>query len=166
MTQKSGEKTIIQDAHNYMKLALEEARLAGERGEVPVGAVLVGREGEILARNGNRSIECNDPCGHAEIEVMRAAGKLLGNYRLTGTTLYVTLEPCLMCAAAMIHARIGRVVFGTTDPKGGGLVSLYTIGNDRRLNHSLEVEGGILTDECAAVLQDFFRRKRSRAETT
>ena len=145
----------------YMVLALDEARAAAERGEVPVGAVLVGPNGELLARDGNRVIELCDPCGHAELLAMRAAGRRLGNYRLTGCTLYVTLEPCVMCAGAMVHARIGRLVYGATDPKTGAIASVYQVGNDGLLNHRLEVTSGVLADQAATLLRDFFRERRN-----
>jgi len=145
----------------YMELALQEANKAQCRGEVPVGAVLVDGAGNVLARDGNRSIEYHDPTAHAEILVLRAAGKRLGNYRLLGTTLYVTLESCAMCAAAMVHARISRVVFGADDPKAGALGSVYNIGRDRRLNHQLLVDGGVMAEESANLLRDFFRLRRS-----
>ncbi|MCK5339693.1 MAG: tRNA adenosine(34) deaminase TadA, partial [Desulfobulbaceae bacterium] len=148
---------MIVTTEHYMGLALEEAKLAAERDEVPVGAVLVDQDGTILAGDGNRSIELADPAGHAEMLVMRAAGRLLGNYRLAGATLYVTLEPCVMCAGAMVHARIGKVVYGAEDPKAGGLVSRYQVGRDGRLNHTLEVEGGVMADACGRLLTDFFR---------
>jgi tRNA(adenine34) deaminase len=143
-----------------MRLAIDEARKAGARGEVPVGAVLVDRVGTVLAADGNRTIEYCDPAGHAEILVLRAAGKRLNNYRLSGTVLYVTLEPCAMCAAAMVHARIARLVFGAEDPKAGGVVSRYSIGADGLLNHSFVVEGGHDAEECAALLKDFFKERR------
>ncbi|MEW6429507.1 MAG: tRNA adenosine(34) deaminase TadA [Thermodesulfobacteriota bacterium] len=146
--------------HDLMALALTEARKAADRGEVPVGAVLTDAAGVILAAAGNRTIELSDPSGHAEMLVLREAGRLLGNYRLTGTTLYVTLEPCLMCAGALIHARIGRVVYGAEDPKGGALVSRYRVGRDGLLNHSCSVEGGLCAEACSALLQDFFRQRR------
>ncbi len=154
---------MIVTTEHYMGLALEEAKLAAERDEVPVGAVLVDQDGTILASDGNRSIELSDPAGHAEMLVMRAAGRLLGNYRLAGATLYVTLEPCVMCAGAMVHARIGKVVYGTEDPKAGGLVSCYQVGRDGRLNHTLEVEGGVMADACGRLLTDFFRSRRGKA---
>lgn len=144
----------------FMELALQEARKAGELGEVPVGAVIVGGDGAILAGSGNRSITHNDPSGHAEMLAMREAGKKLHNYRLLNTTLYVTIEPCIMCAGAMIHARISRLVFGALDPKAGAVTSQYYIGADRKLNHQLEVTGGVLAEECAELLSSFFREKR------
>ena len=145
----------------FMKMALEEARQVAARGEVPVGAVVVGPGGKVLGRSGNRPIELNDPAGHAEMLAMRQAAETLGNYRLTGCTVYVTLEPCPMCAGAMVHARIERVVYGAEDPKGGGLVSRYRIGSDGLLNHSLEVKGGVLAAESAGLMRDFFRARRA-----
>jgi tRNA(adenine34) deaminase len=143
-----------------MKVALDEAHLAATRGEVPIGAVLVDSGGEIIARNGNRTIELCDPGAHAEMLVLRQAGRLLGNYRLPDTTLYVTLEPCVMCAGALVHARVSRLVYGAIDPKGGGVVSLFQVGQDTRLNHLLGVEGGLLAEESAILLRDFFRQRR------
>lgn len=148
-----------QDEH-FMRLAIDEARKAGERGEVPVGAVVVDTHQEILSVAGNNSIESSDPAGHAEMVAMRMAGKKIGNYRLLDTTIYVTIEPCVMCAGAMIHARIGRLVYGAFDPKAGGVVSCYQLGRDGRLNHALIVEGGILAEECAELLTSFFKKKR------
>ena len=147
------------DIH-FMRLALQEAHKAQRRGEVPVGAVIVDQNDTILAKAGNRSIADRDPSGHAEIVAMREAGKGLDNYRLLNTTLYATIEPCVMCAGAMIHARISRLVFGARDPKTGAVVSLYMIGCDRKLNHQLEVKGGVLEEECAELLSSFFRKKR------
>lgn len=147
-------------AQRYMELALEEAGKAADRGEVPVGAVLVDDQGKIIASDGNRVIEQNDPSGHAEMVVLRKAAQQVGNYRLTGTTLYVTLEPCAMCAGAMVHARIDRLVFGATDPKAGAVVSLYQLGEDSRQNHSFTVEGGLMAAESATLLRDFFKSRR------
>ena len=144
----------------FMRLALEQARQAQKLGEVPVGAVMVAETGTILAVAGNRSIVDHDPSGHAEMLVLRTAGKILENYRLLNTTMYVTIEPCLMCIGAMIHARIKRLVFGASDPKTGAVVSRYQIGSDGKLNHELEVEAGILADECAGLLTSFFKMKR------
>ena len=148
-----------QDNH-FMRLALDEARKAGERGEVPVGAVIVDEHQNILSAAGNNSIADSDPAGHAEMIAMREAGRKIGNYRLLNTTLYVTIEPCVMCAGAMIHARIGRLVYGAADPKAGGVVSCYQIGADSKLNHQLHVEGGVWADECSILLKDFFKKKR------
>jgi tRNA(adenine34) deaminase len=146
-----------------MTVALAEARLAAERGEVPIGAVLVGSDGQIIAQNGNRTIELCDPGAHAEMLVLRQAGRLQGNYRLPGTTLYVTLEPCVMCAGALVHARVSRLIYGAVDPKGGGVVSLFQVGRDTRLNHLLALEGGLLAEESATLLKDFFRQRRGGA---
>jgi len=148
-----------QDEH-FMRLALKEARKAGKRGEVPVGAIIVDAQGNILAAAGNNSIDRSDPGGHAEMVAMRNAGKKMGNYRLLNTTIYVTIEPCVMCAGAMIHARIGRLVYGAPDLKAGGVVSCYQVGNDSRLNHQFNVEGGILAEESSELLTAFFKKKR------
>jgi tRNA(adenine34) deaminase len=158
MTDKQ-EKNRELDLH-FMQLALQQARKAQEKGEVPVGAVIVDEAGTVLAKAGNRSIVDHDPAGHAEMIALRAAGKNVGNYRLLKSTLYVTIEPCVMCAGAMVHARISRLVFGASDPKTGGVVSRYRIGGDGVLNHQLEVEGGVLADECAELLTSFFKKKR------
>jgi tRNA(adenine34) deaminase len=143
----------------YMHLALEEARLAAAAGEVPVGAVLV-REDAVLARSGNRTIRDCDPTAHAEVCVLREAAHALGNYRLPGSTLYVTIEPCAMCAGAMIQARIARVVYGADDPKGGAVRSCFEVLSHERLNHQVEMSSGILREECASVLQAFFASRR------
>lgn len=143
----------------FMRLALEEARAAAAAGEVPIGAV-VAHEGKILARAGNRTIRDCDPTAHAEIVALREAAGVLGNYRLTGTTLYVTVEPCSMCAGAMIQARIDRLVYGCDDPKGGAVRSCFEVLSQPRLNHQVEVTAGVLADECAALLQSFFAARR------
>ena len=148
-----------QDNH-FMRLALDEARKAGERGEVPVGAVIVDEHQNILSAAGNNSIADSDPAGHAEMIAMREAGRKIGNYRLLNTTLYVTIEPCVMCAGAMIHARISRLVYGAKDPKAGGVVSCYQVGSDSKLNHQLTIEGGVWADECSTLLKGFFKKKR------
>lgn len=147
----------------FMALALEEARQSARRGEVPIGAVLVAENGEVLARAGNSPIALNDPTAHAEILTLRAAGDKLGNYRLADTTLYVTLEPCVMCAGALVQARVKRLVYGAEDPKAGGMVSCYQVGCDEVLNHTLEVEGGVLALEAATLLKDFFRARRQKS---
>jgi len=143
----------------FILLALEEAAFSLHEGEVPIGAVIAIGE-EIIAKAHNRPIALNDPSAHAEILAIRMAAERIGNYRLPGTSLYVTLEPCIMCAGAIIQARIGRVVFGAEDPKAGGVVSLYNILNDRRLNHSVIVRGGVHREACAEILSRFFRQKR------
>lgn len=145
-----------------MGLALEEARQSAQRGEVPIGAVLVASDGEILARAGNSPIALHDPTAHAEILALRAAAQKVGNYRLADTTLYVTLEPCVMCAGALVQARVKRLVFGADDPKAGGMVSCYNVGCDQVLNHTLEVEGGVLAAEAATLLKEFFRARRRK----
>jgi tRNA(adenine34) deaminase len=140
----------------------EALRFAGEaagRGEVPVGAVLA-RAGEIIARAANAPIGRNDPTAHAEILALRAGGERIGNYRLTGTTLYVTLEPCPMCAAALVHARIARLVYAAADPKTGAAGSIMNLAQDARLNHRIDVEGGLMREEAAGLLQEFFRSRR------
>ncbi|ADE16762.1 CMP/dCMP deaminase zinc-binding protein [Nitrosococcus halophilus Nc 4] len=142
-----------------MHHALVLARHAEERGEVPVGAVLV-QEGEMVAEGWNCPITAKDPTAHAEIQAIRAASQQLGNYRLVGTTLYVTLEPCAMCAGAIIQARIQRVVFGAFDPKGGAAGSVLSILPGDRLNHQVQCQGGILAEPCGAILSAFFRARR------
>ena len=142
-----------------MQVALAEARLAAEAGEVPIGAVVV-RENEIVARGQNRVLRDNDPTAHAEIVVLRAAAAALNNYRLNGCTLYVTLEPCAMCAGAMIHARIDRLVFATPDPKAGACGSVLSVINHPKLNHKMWVEQGSGGEEAADLLRSFFRERR------
>lgn len=148
------------DDFHYMGEALAMAREALAAGEVPVGAVLVGEGGEILARAHNQPITLNDPTAHAEVLVLRQAASLLGNYRLPGVSLYVTIEPCIMCLGAMLQARIGRLIFGAADPKGGACVSLYRLPEDPRLNHRLEVRIGVREGECRDLLQQFFKARR------
>jgi tRNA(adenine34) deaminase len=143
----------------YMRLALEQAVAAGARGEVPVGAVLV-RGADIIATGGNAPLASHDPTAHAEIEALRAAGKALGSYRLTDTSLYVTLEPCVMCAAAIVHARVRRLVFGAWDPRAGGAGSITDVFALPQLNHRVDVFGGVLLEECAQVLLRFFAERR------
>jgi tRNA(adenine34) deaminase len=143
----------------FMRMALEEAKRAGEEGEVPVGAVLVSG-GRVIARGRNRPIAMSDPTAHAEILALREAATQMGNYRLPGCTLYVTVEPCAMCAGAVLQARVGRLVFGAEDPKAGAVRSLYTLLEDRRLNHGVEVTSDILAQECGEVLRRFFRERR------
>ncbi|RUM38900.1 MAG: tRNA-specific adenosine deaminase [Desulfobulbus sp.] len=142
-----------------MKVALEEARKSSAIGEVPVGAVIT-LSGRIIACRGNNVRADRDPSGHAEIRALRQAARKLGNYRLPGAVLYVTLEPCPMCAAAMVHARIARLVYGAVDPKGGGVVSKYGIGVDGLLNHRFSVTGGVLQEKCSKLLRDFFQKRR------
>jgi len=143
----------------FMQEALAEARAAAEAGEVPIGAVLV-RDGKVLARSGNRTIRDCDPTAHAEMVVVREAARLLGNYRLADTTLYVTIEPCSMCAGAIIQARVPRLVYGADDPKGGAVRSCFEILSHARLNHQVGVTSGVLAADCASILQSFFAERR------
>jgi len=143
-----------------MRLALEEARRAAEAGEVPVGAVVV-LDGAVIGAGHNQPIGSKDPTAHAEIVAMRAAALATGNYRLTGSTLYVTIEPCLMCVGAMVHARIAELVFGTAEPKAGAVMSTQRAHEHAALNHRLTVTGGMLADECSAVMKEFFGRLRT-----
>jgi tRNA(adenine34) deaminase len=143
----------------FMRLALAEARKALAQGEVPVGAVVV-RDGAVVASAHNGPVGLRDPSAHAEILALRRAAAAEGNYRLAGATLYVTIEPCLMCAGALVHARVARLVFGAADPKGGAVVSLYRVLEDGRLNHRVEVADGVLAAECGEILSRFFREKR------
>jgi tRNA(adenine34) deaminase len=144
----------------FMRLALAHAVAAGEGGEVPVGAVLV-RGAEVIAGGGNCPIAAHDPTAHAEIRTLRAAGQALRSYRLTDTTLYVTLEPCAMCAAAIVHARVRRLVFGAWDPRAGAAGSLIDVFGLPQLNHRVDVFGGVLMHECGALLQQFFAARRA-----
>jgi len=147
-----------------MRLALEQAELAYAAGEVPVGAVVLDAQGQLIGSGFNRTISDSDPTGHAEIVALRAAAMHLGNYRLPGASLYVTLEPCIMCIGAMLHARLGRVIYGATDPKTGACGSVLGVQAIPQLNHQTIVEGGVLADECAAMLRRFFRERRAQAK--
>lgn len=144
---------------DFMRLALRQAADAQAQGEVPVGAVLV-RGGEVIATGANRPIAAHDPTAHAEIEALRAGGKALNSYRLTDTTLYVTLEPCTMCAAAIVHARVKRVVFGAWDPRAGAAGSIVDVFALQGLNHRVDVFGGVLMEECGQRLKEFFGERR------
>ena len=146
---------------DYMQIALELAAEAALGGEVPVGAVVV-KDGVIIGRGSNMPIAQHDPSAHAEIQALRAAGLLLGNYRLTGCTLYVTLEPCAMCCGAIQHARIARLVYGANDPKTGACGSVINLMAEPRLNHHTEVNGGLMAAECGALLSHFFSQRRKR----
>jgi tRNA(adenine34) deaminase len=150
----------MHDDAKYMELALEQAWMAARHGEVPVGAVLVDERGQVLARACNMPVRQCDPTAHAEILVLRQGAKRVGSYRLTGTTLYVTIEPCPMCAGAMVLARIKRLAYGAKDPKAGACGTLYNIVQDSRLNHRLEVSQGILAENCRSLIQAFFQKKR------
>lgn len=149
----------------WMQLALEEARAAAAEGEVPIGAVVV-HDGQVIARAHNRRETDANPSAHAEFTALVEASHVLGRWRLTGCTVYVTLEPCLMCAGLMVNARIERCVYGAADPKGGAVGTLYDVSADPRLNHAFLVTGGVLEDECATVLRDFFRARRRQQKQT
>lgn len=144
-----------------MQLALEEARLAAHADEVPIGAIVV-REGEVIARSRNTRETDRNPAGHAEFNALLEAAKKQNAWRLSGCTVYVTLEPCIMCAGLMHQARINRCVYGASDPKAGALGSLYEVHRDERLNHTFEVEAGVLEEECSQLLKDFFAAKREQ----
>jgi tRNA(adenine34) deaminase len=144
----------------WMRYALNRARQAAERDEVPVGAVLV-KDGELVAEGFNQPIGAIDPTAHAEMVVLRRGAETLGNYRLPGTTLYVTIEPCLMCVGAMVHARIARLVYGTPEPKAGAIESAMKALDHPNLNHRFEVTAGVLADDCREVMQAFFRQRRA-----
>ena len=151
------------DDEKWMRRALELAAAAATNGEIPIGAVIV-HEGQVVAESGNLKEANGDPLGHAEVIAIRAAASALGRWRLSGCTLYVTLEPCTMCAGAMIHARLDRVVFATPDPKAGAVVSLYRILEDPRLNHAPLVSSGVLAEEASLQLKVFFRALRAKAK--
>lgn len=143
----------------WMTMAIKAARAAADQGEIPVGAVLV-KDGNLIAAAGNQPIGRHDPTAHAEIRALRMASLRFENYRLPGSTLYVTLEPCLMCIGAIIHARVERLVYGAADPKTGAVHSLYPIGSDPRLNHALHITTGVLAEECGELLRSFFKERR------
>lgn len=147
----------------WMELALEQAALAAQAGEVPVGALVI-KDGEVIGRGHNRNLLDNDPTAHAEIVALRQAAARLGNHRLSGCIVFSTIEPCSMCAGALIHARIARLVYGAADVKAGAAGSVLTILNHPRLNHKMEITAGILSERCSTVIQDFFRQKREPFE--
>jgi tRNA(adenine34) deaminase len=148
------------DLNLWMGQAIEEAEKGSDEGEVPVGAVLVGPDGAIVAKAHNRPITLKDPTAHAEILVLRAGGKFYGNYRIPDATLVVTIEPCPMCMGAALQTRISRLVFGAFDPKSGAAGSVYNLATDERLNHRIEVIPGVMEKECRELMQDFFRARR------
>lgn len=154
---------VLKSDADYMRRALELATEAERAGEVPVGALIV-RDGEIIAEGWNRPIARRDPTAHAEILALRAAAQALDSYRLAGTTLYVTLEPCPMCAAALVHARVSRLVFGAWDPRQGAAGSAFNLVTAPALNHRMDAFGGVLADECGAVLKRFFRERRGAGD--
>jgi len=145
-----------------MAQALSLADTAWQAGEVPVGALLVDAAGQVIGRGVNRVIRDSDPTAHAEIVALREAGRFLGNYRMPGVTLYVTLEPCVMCVGAMLHARLARIVYGAPDPKTGACGSVLDVGASRQLNHQTRIEGGVLAHECGDILRRFFRARRAK----
>jgi len=164
MTHSSSETDIpsegaLPEDEGFMQAALDEARRAYDEGEVPVGAVVV-REGRIVSSGRNRPIGLVDPTAHAEVLAIRGAAERIGNYRLVGATLYVTLEPCILCAGAILAARLTRLVYGAADPKGGAVGSLFRLLEDRRLNHRVRVQGGVLAPACGEILYRFFQEKR------
>jgi len=153
---------VKHDHKVYMNLALAEAKKAGQRKEVPVGALLVSKTGEVLAATQNRTITLLDPTAHAEILALRQAAFKINNYRLLNTVLYVTVEPCIMCMGAIVHARVQQLVFGTHDPKWGAAGSLYNFAEDHRLNHQVEIIAGVCEESCRILMQDFFGTKRGK----
>jgi tRNA(adenine34) deaminase len=156
-------QAVQPDDEKWMRLALAEADRAGKIGDVPVGAVIVDSEGQLLAEGRNRREAEGDPTAHAEVDALRRAAQRLGHWRVEGT-LYVTLEPCLMCAGALLNARIQRVVYGALDPKAGATESLFRIGEDSRLNHQFLVTSGVLEEDCAERLRSFFAQLRSEGQ--
>lgn len=154
----TSDRTVTHE--DYMKLALDEARQAAKEDEVPIGAVLVAGDGAVLAKAHNQTIRLSDPTAHAEIQAIRAAARNMGNYRLLDTTLYVTIEPCIMCMGALLHARVKALAYGAKDPKWGGAGSCYDLASDPRFNHAIQVRKGILEKECRQLLQTFFQGKR------
>lgn len=155
------EGPVVLDDDDGMRLALENAGLALQAGEVPVGAIVVDAQGQVIGHGYNQVITEHDPSAHAEIIALRNAGSHVGNYRLPGASLYVTLEPCLMCIGAALHARLARVVYGAADPKTGACGSILHPADYDRINHQTEVVGGVRADECSELLRDFFRQRRA-----
>lgn len=143
-----------------MRMAIESAEIARSLDEIPIGACLIDKTGELLAVGGNRTITKNDPTAHAEIQVLRTAGVKIGNYRLTETVLYTTIEPCAMCAGALVNARIKRLVFGAHDKRFGAVESVFRLCDTSSLNHQIEITSGVLAEDCKKLMQDFFRQKR------
>ncbi|HZI19449.1 MAG TPA: tRNA adenosine(34) deaminase TadA [Pyrinomonadaceae bacterium] len=154
----------VSDDEGSMRVALEAAREAAGRGEVPVGACVVAEDGTTLAVAGNRTRTDCDPTAHAEVVALREAARRVGNYRLTGAVVYSTVEPCAMCAGALVQARVRRLVYGTTDPKAGAVESVFRVCDSGSLNHRMELTAGVLESECRALLQEFFRARRRMAE--
>jgi len=154
---------MIQSDEDWMWRTLHLAREAEKLGEVPIGAIIIDGKGKILAATSNRTITDSDPTAHAELMAIRTAGMRIGNYRLNGTTMYSTIEPCVMCAGAIVNARVERLVFGAHDERFGAVETLFNIGSDERLNHRLEITSGVLAENCRRLLQDFFRARRARS---
>lgn len=154
---------LLQTAERWMQLAIAEAHAAEQAGEVPVGALVLSPAGEIIGRGNNQVLRASDPTAHAEIVALREAGRALGNYRLLDCTLICTLEPCAMCAGAILHARIARLIYAARDLKAGACGSVLDVMNHPSLNHRVEVTEGVLADQCSAMLSDFFRRRRVQA---
>ena len=152
---------MMVDDEQFMRAALEQAVIAERASEVPVGAVVV-KDGEIIARAHNRNLLDTDPSGHAEMIALREAAQKLKNHRLGGCELFVTMEPCAMCAGAIVHARLARLVYGTTDPKAGAVESVMQVVNHPKLNHQMEVKAGVLAEECGEIVRQFFRKKREK----
>lgn len=148
----------------FMRLAIKAAKEAEKLDEVPIGACLIDKNGEVLAVCGNRTRTLVDPTAHAEVLVLREAAKKIGNYRLTDTTIYTTIEPCVMCAGSLIHARVKRLVFGSLDERFGAVESVFKVCDTSSLNHQMEITKDVLTDDCRKLLQDFFKRKRRKSE--
>ena len=151
---------MINAHEKFMQLALDEAKKAGQIGEVPIGAILAAENGEILSAVHNQTIKQIDPTAHAEILALREAAIKINNYRLLNTSLFVTIEPCMMCMGALVHARVKRIIYGANDPKWGAAGSLYNFAEDFRLNHRVEILGGVCEEECRELMQAFFRSKR------
>ena len=151
---------MIDTREKFMELALDEAKKAGQIGEVPIGAVLVAENGALLSAAHNQTIKQVDPTAHAEILALREAAAKIHNYRLLNTSLFVTVEPCMMCMGALVHARVKRIIFGTADPKWGAAGSLYNLSDDFRLNHRVEIINGVREEACRELMQAFFRAKR------
>ncbi|MDQ3181321.1 MAG: tRNA adenosine(34) deaminase TadA [Acidobacteriota bacterium] len=150
----------------WMRKAIEAAEIARDLNEIPIGSCLIDKEGELLAVAGNLTITNSDPTAHAEILVLRSAGAKIGNYRLTETVLYTTIESCAMCAGALVNARVKRLVFGAHDERFGAVESVFRLCNTSSLNHQIEITSGVLADECRKLMQDFFRQKRNQLRTT
>ncbi|MEQ1921632.1 MAG: tRNA adenosine(34) deaminase TadA [Pyrinomonadaceae bacterium] len=157
-------ETMIDEDENWMWRAIHVAREAEKLGEVPVGAVIIDADGKILAATSNRTIKNNDPTAHAEILALRTAAIRTGNYRLTGTTMYTTIEPCAMCAGALVNARVARVVYGAADERFGAVETHFRVCDSPDLNHRMEITSGVLADKCRSLMQNFFQARRKKSE--